>query len=374
MNKKVVIYFGPKKYFEEYIEQELDVNISKSKKLTNVVSESEAKRKEFVIVNNEDRNINKELIEIDNLIVYTDEYASVNEHVILNFEGFLSNYKVNNLILHNPPDVISNKMRALYSDLIEKQYSYKNLTLSILRDFDKNYNKEIIGQEQAREDIMYSIYPLLRDSFNKPVVIMFYGSSGVGKTQTAKYLSLLLGGELFRKQFSMFQNNEFLNYLFGGYHSENCFAKELLNRETNVILLDEFDKSNSLFHSAFYQLFDEGVFVDKNYTVEIGKPIVICTSNYLNLNEIRNNLGDPIFSRIDVCIGFKDLSLTSIKKIIENQIEIEFNLLEDNEKVLIKKKDIKNYFEGRAKNIKNARFVENIVRQKISKELLTKQI
>ena len=32
------------------------------------------------------------------------------------------------------------------------------------------------------------------------------------------------------------------NNLFGGNHSQNSFAKELLERKSNVILLDEFDK------------------------------------------------------------------------------------------------------------------------------------
>ena len=39
--------------------------------------------------------------------------------------------------------------------------------------------------------------------------LMFYGPSGVGKTETAKFLSEILGGQLLYKQFSMFQNNEF---------------------------------------------------------------------------------------------------------------------------------------------------------------------
>ena len=60
---------------------------------------------------------------------------------------------------------------------------------------------------------------------------MFYGPSGVGKTETARFISNILNEELFYKQFSMFQNNEFANYLFGGQHSQNSFAKELLERQ-----------------------------------------------------------------------------------------------------------------------------------------------
>ncbi|GAB2025093.1 hypothetical protein OfM1_11640 [Lactovum odontotermitis] len=47
--------------------------------------------------------------------------------------------------------------------------------------------------------------------------------------------------------------------LFGGKHNVKSFAKDLLNRESNVILLDEFNKTISLSFSIFYQLFDEEV-------------------------------------------------------------------------------------------------------------------
>lgn len=99
--------------------------------------------------------------------------------------------------------------------------------------------------------------------------MLFYGSSGIGKTETANLISICLTEKLFRKQFSMFQNNQFSTYLFGGAHYEKSFAKELLDRESNVILLDEFDKAHPIFHSTFYQLFDEGIFEDQNYIVQL---------------------------------------------------------------------------------------------------------
>ena len=49
----------------------------------------------------------------------------------------------------------------------------------------------------------------------------------------------------------MYQNNESANYIFGGRYNEKSFAQDLLARETNVLLFDEFDKALSVFHSAF---------------------------------------------------------------------------------------------------------------------------
>ncbi|PAY14415.1 hypothetical protein CJU60_04400 [Bacillus sp. 7705b] len=53
------------------------------------------------------------------------------------------------------------------------------------------------------------------------------------------------------------------------------------------MLLDEFDKAPAVFHSAFYQMFDEGILVDKHYVADISKAIIICTSNYKSREEIK---------------------------------------------------------------------------------------
>ena len=55
-------------------------------------------------------------------------------------------------------------------------------------------------------------------------MLLFYGNSGIGKTETAQFLTEKIGGQILRKQFSMYQNNESANYLFGGKYNEKSFA------------------------------------------------------------------------------------------------------------------------------------------------------
>ena len=98
---------------------------------------------------------------------------------------------------------------------------------------------------------------------------MLLGDSGIGKTETAKVISQVLGGNLLRVQFSMMQTAEGYNYVFGAEHSKSSFAKDLMSRESNIVLIDEFDKVNPNFYNAFYQMFDEGVYVDTNYRVKM---------------------------------------------------------------------------------------------------------
>lgn len=252
-----------------------------------------------------------ERIFVENFVVSSQEYASVTEHVILNFANFIAKMDIKNIFLHNPPLQISNQIERLYPKTIIERQEYKSITEDIIKKIALNYDEKVIGQKNVKNQILKAIMPLTFSDRIKPVVMLFYGKSGIGKTETANFIAECLDEKIFRKQFSMFQNNQFSTYLFGGTHSEKGFAKDLLDRQSNVILLDEFDKANSVFHSAFYQLFDEGIFEDQNYYVKLEKSIIICTSNYTSITEIKDALGDAIYNRFDVIIGFDNLSPTA---------------------------------------------------------------
>ncbi|MNW53508.1 Chaperone protein ClpB [compost metagenome] len=232
----------------------------------------------------------------------------------------------------------------------------------------------IIGQDNVRELLLGALYPLTKAENRKPIVILFYGPSGVGKTETAKYLSEILEETLFRKQFSMFQSADFSSYLFGGSHFQNCFARDLLERESNIILLDEFDKPHPVFHSAFYQLFDEGVFEDKNYRVEVERAIIICTSNYKSEEDIKQSLGAPVYSRFDTIINFTPLKIDAIKQIISNQFDIQYNSLTESEKKLVDANNLKDKILSRAANMDNARHIRKVIQEAISITLVRQLI
>lgn len=196
--------------------------------------------------------------------------------------------------------------------------------------------------------------------------MLFYGNTGIGKTETAKYIAEKLNERLFRKQFSMLHSEEFTSYLFGGKHNQNSFAKELLERESNVILLDEFDKPNPVFYSAFYQLFDEGVFADKNYTVTMKNAIIICTSNFLSEEQIRERLGDPIYSRFDAVIHFTDLQPEAVQKLLDREIDRQYSKLDEEERVIIDSRKIVSLLKTNSYRLSNARQIKKFVREAFS--------
>ncbi len=365
----IYIYYGPKKGFELFLE-ESGLKNETITSFSELVRKNDDARRELRIISTAEEPNEKEVIQTENLVAYSDEYASVREHVILNFDEFFSSFIINNAYFHNPPVLISSKIKKSFPTCEIKQFEYPRITEETILQINNEYDKEIIGQPDVKKNLLISLIPLTRNNYKKPIVILLYGPSGVGKTESAKFIAEKLGSDLFRKQLSMFQSNEFLTYFFGGHHYENSFAKELLEREINLILLDEFDKANQVFYSAFYQLFDEGIFVDKNYHVEIGNPIIICTSNYTSLEEIRDHLGDPIFSRFDACIKFNDLQPSDIKAIVRKRLKAEYESLNTDDKQLIDFDEVEKLFDKYLTKIKNARRITKLVREVVSSKIL----
>lgn len=310
---KVIIYYGSKEKFNRIIPKEY-------RNLTDLVYESDKDGKTMkLVIPNQNGDYPKEdkeeKIYVKNFVISSDEYAGVREHVITNFINFLAKFDVENLYIQNPPLQISEQILRLYPNADVKYQRYKRLTTSHLLKINEEYDNKIIGQEDVKLELLQALFPLTMKYRQKPVVLLFYGKSGIGKTETAKYIAKIIGEPIFRKQFSMYQNNQFATYLFGGAHYEKSFAKDLLDRKSNVLLLDEFDKAHPSFHSAFYQLFDEGIYEDQNYYLTLKKSIIICTSNYTDLKDIEENLGSAIYNRFDKIIHFEDLSVESKMRI-----------------------------------------------------------
>lgn len=366
MNVKINIFKGPKKEFENIIPSDIMT-------LAEFVQKFDAKKNTFHLETNQEKEYfeSNEKEHIECLVAFSENYAGITESAVQTFNNILNECEIETIYLQNPPKSIIKLLEENYKDIEYKSHEYSTLTKEdFLRIYDE-FDERIIGQEKAKRKILVALYPLIKKYNNgKPITLMFYGNSGVGKTETAKFISDILDEKLFRKQFSMFQNLKFSEYLFGGSHMQSSFAKDLLERESNIILLDEFDKAANLFHEAFYQLFDEAIFEDNNYEVKLEDSIIICTSNYKNLEEIRKNIGDPLFYRFDSIIKFNDLSKESIEKIIENIVNKKYEKLNIEDKKLINKNEIIDLFKNNADKIHNSRQISNLIEEKINSVLI----
>lgn len=359
---KVVIFYGSNRAFMEILPKSY-------RNLTDVVMELDKESKNMILhipelngQKSEPADKEDKKLQVDNFVINSDEYCGVREHVIINFANFIAKMDITNMYIQNPPTSISEQLHRIYDTSILQviQQKYNCIDEAIIKKFNKKYGEKIIGQAKVKMEILQAIYPLINGKQKKPVTILFYGDSGLGKTETAQYLSELLSGKLFRKQFSMYQNNEFATYLFGGNYYEGSFAKDLLDRDSNVILLDEFDKSNPVFHNAFYQLFDEGIYEERNYKVNLDNAIIICTSNYKDDKEIKENLGNAIYNRFDSIIRFDELSDESKEMIAKKDLE---ELETDYQEVLNNMdEEIRRRLMNAVRGCSNAREIKRIIK------------
>ena len=110
----------------------------------------------------------------------------------------------------------------------------------------------------------------------------------------------------------------------------------------NCITVSE--RVNPAFYNAFYELFDEGRYVDTNYDVNLGQAIFLLTCNFGSEEEIKKILGPAMFSRIGCCIAYEELSTEQKQTIVHNWYESILSVLKADEKEEIEKTDILDWF------------------------------
>lgn len=353
MTDRIVVFYGSKKDFEELVARETDegqVTIPFMELIQHYnarLRPNESGVRESALSRN---------IVVDNCIVRADDYGSVLEHVLSNFVNIVTlNHDIGTLFVHNPPRKVRDSLRSAYGDEIEYfSTEYPGLTREKLKEVYANIEADILGQSNCKRQIISGMYRLITKTNSKPVVLMLYGPSGVGKTESSKSISKTMGGELLRIQFSMMQTTEAYNYVFGAEHSKGSFARDMMARESNVILIDEFDKVNPAFYNAFYELFDEGHYVDTNYDVNLGQAIFLLTCNFGSEEEIKKKLGPAMFSRIGCCVEYEELSTEQKQAIVRNWYNAILSSLKEDEKEEIQRTDILGWF------LKNAERYDNI--------------
>ncbi|MGJ8655657.1 MAG: AAA family ATPase [Akkermansiaceae bacterium] len=188
----------------------------------------------------------------------------------------------------------------------------------------------------------------------KPLAtFMFIGPTGVGKTELAKSLAEFLYGSkerIVRFDMSEYSSPHSAQRLVSDSFSqgEGILTATVRDQPFSVILLDEFEKAAPEVYDLFLQVLGEGRLTDgAGRLADFSNAVIIMTSNLgastfgnSNMGFLANDLEDSVlaeqhfidavkervrpefFNRIDRIVPFQALSLDSVRKIAQRELQL----------------------------------------------------
>ena len=258
-----------------------------------------------------------------------------------------------------------------------------------LKGMAQELKGQVIGQDKAIDKMVRAIQRNrvgLKDP-NHPIgAFMFLGPTGVGKTYLAKKLAEFMFGSadaLIRVDMSEYTESFNVSRLIGappgyvGYEEGGQLTERVRRHPYSIVLLDEIEKAHRDVFNLLLQVMDEGRLTDGNgTTIDFKNTVIIMTSNSgtRQLKEFGQGVGfaahsdvsqdkrlarslvekslqkqfaPEFLNRLDDIIYFDQLSLESIKKIVDIELkplvnrikEMGYNLqVNDSAKELLAKK------------------------------------
>lgn len=218
-----------------------------------------------------------------------------------------------------------------------------------LLNIEGEMKKMVIGQDYALEKVTAALQRArtgIRDE-KKPIAsFLFIGTTGVGKTQTAKALAKNYFGDekaMIRLDMSEYQQFDSISRLIGSPEgaTRGILTDSIRAKPFSLILIDEVEKAHPNIILMFLQVLDEGRLTDSSGTLaDFTNSIIIMTSNVgtrsiqeaygkgLNyqqmaetaLFDVKNKFAPEFLNRFTGIIVFNPLSLSDIQKITEIQL------------------------------------------------------
>lgn len=160
-----------------------------------------------------------------------------------------------------------------------------------LKKLSDNLRSVVIGQDSAIDDITRAVkrQRIGLQNPDKPIVMLFVGTTGVGKSFLAKRLAFEMFGDekkIVRLDMSEYADKTSVNKMYGsspgyvGYEEGGVLTEAIKKNNRCVLLLDEIEKAHEDVFNVLLQVFDEGRLTDNKGTlVDFKNVIIIMTSN-----------------------------------------------------------------------------------------------
>ncbi|MDC0975446.1 AAA family ATPase [Alphaproteobacteria bacterium] len=236
---------------------------------------------------------------------------------------------------------------------LEKMMEFERIKLINIKD---ELKKSIIGQDIVIDAIAKTIIRSrtgLSDPTSPLGSFIFLGSTGVGKTETAKALAKFLFNDsesLIRIDMSEYMEKHSISRLIGappgyvGYDEGGVLTEAVKRRPYRVILFDEIEKAHLDVLNLLLQVMDDGRLTDSHgKTVDFTNTIIIMTSNMgseyfesnLNFREknektksvinkvmkaVKAKLSPEFINRLDEILFFSKLGKSHVADIVDIQL------------------------------------------------------
>ena len=223
-------------------------------------------------------------------------------------------------------------------------HTLKNAEKIDVLNLESKLKAQVIGQDNAISGIVRAIKRATLDLHdeNRPIAsFLFAGTTGVGKTETAKILASEYFGNpkaLIRLDMSEYSTNETVHRLTGsspGYVGYNE-GGQLTNAVKNQPYSDEIEKAHPDVLNILLQILDDGRLTDNSgVTVNFKNTIIILTTNIgaevkpvgfgketvfdhekTFMTEIRKTLRPELINRLSNIVVYNTLTKTDCEKIV----------------------------------------------------------
>ena len=217
-----------------------------------------------------------------------------------------------------------------------------------LATLDEELKRVVFGQDDGIDQVVRAI-KRARAGLGRPDkpigCYLFTGPTGVGKTEVAKQLAVILGNHFARYDMSEYMEKHAVSRLIGappgyvGFDQGGLLVDEIRRHPYTVLLLDEIEKAHEDLFSILLQVMDNASLTDNmGKKADFRNVILIMTSNagarelaassigfhtaaedgkHKSLKAIEKALSPEFRNRLDAIVAFNSLPMEIIELIVD---------------------------------------------------------
>ncbi len=268
-----------------------------------------------------------------------------------------------------------------------------------MANIERDLKRVVFGQDKAIETLAAAI-KLSRAGLREPHKpigsYLFSGPTGVGKTEVARQLAMLMGVELIRFDMSEYMERHTVSRLIGappgyvGFDQGGLLTDAIDQHPHSVLLLDEIEKAHPDLFNLLLQVMDSGALTDHNgKKIDFRNVILIMTTNAGAMELAKSAIGfgrdtregedeeaikrlfTPEFrNRLDAIVPFDYLPPEVVERVVEKFIlELEIQLADRNVMITVRD-DAKRYLAEKGYDrLFGARPLGRLIQETIKKPL-----